>query len=171
MVSEEKLTVEGRRLLLVLGVGGGPGGGVQPTSFPSPGCALCLGRTGCGPSGGLCRGSPTPSLEGDFVASGPGLRSSSPWPRHPRLKAAVTPWTGMWVLGIVTSAAPPTERWSSCLTSACKLSRTAAWSGGPSRGGWEVEEHSGLLRHVGQEGGTEEDMSGKGETVANVGRL
>lgn len=26
MVSEEKLTVEGRRLLLVLGVGGGPGG-------------------------------------------------------------------------------------------------------------------------------------------------
>lgn len=76
MISEEKLTAEGRRLLLVLGVGGGPGG-VQPTIFPSPGCALCLGHTGCGPSGGLCRGSPTPLLEGDFMALEPGLRSSS----------------------------------------------------------------------------------------------
>ena len=91
MVSEEKLIVEGRCLLLLLGDGGGPAG-VRPTIFPSPGCALCLGRTGCCPSGGLCRGSPSPLPEGNFVALEPGLRSSSQWPRHPRLAAAVTLW-------------------------------------------------------------------------------
>ena len=29
-----------------------------------------------------------------------------------------------------------------------------------------MEEHSGLLHHVGQEGGTEEDKPGKGETLS-----
>lgn len=41
-VSEEKLIVEGR-LLLVLGVGGGHPAVVRPTIFPSPGCACASG--------------------------------------------------------------------------------------------------------------------------------
>lgn len=94
MVSEEKLIVEGRLLLLVLGVGGHPAV-VRPTIFPSPGCALCLGHTGCGPSGGLCRGSPSALPEGNFAALEPSLRSPSQWPGHPRPMAAVTLWAGV----------------------------------------------------------------------------
>lgn len=68
--------------------------------------------------------------------------------------------------GIVTSAVLYTDRWPSSLTLACNLHRTVAWSQGPVWEGWEVKEHSGLLHHVGQEGGTEEVKPGKGETLA-----
>lgn len=98
--------------------------GEQPAVLASP--EVCLGL----------RPEQARSLRVDFagpcsqtVALEPDLSASSQWPRRSKLKAVVTRQAGMWVLGIVTSDAPHTKRWSLTLPSPWPVICIGQWPG------------------------------------------
>lgn len=81
--------------------------GEEPAILASPEVCLVL-RPEQARSPGVDFAGHFPHVEADPLALEPDLSPSSQWPRHCGLRAAVTPLAGMWVLGIVTSAAPHT---------------------------------------------------------------